>query len=171
VVDVLVAGWHPQLRLALAGSDPESRGAVAFRHAEPGSAWPSTPVTVIGDAIHLMPPIGGLGGNTALRDAHLLSRQLGAAARGERDTLAAISEYESDMRDYGTAAVRFALAQKDLALSHGAVATTAARTWFRMCAAVPALRRRTFGPGPTDPAAPRTWERARATAGPPVPAP
>jgi 2-polyprenyl-6-methoxyphenol hydroxylase-like FAD-dependent oxidoreductase len=171
VVDVLVASWHPQLRQALAGSDPESRGAVAFRYAEPGPAWPSTPVTVIGDAIHLMPPIGGLGGNTALRDAHLLSRLLGAAARGEQDTLAAISQYESDMRDYGAAAVRFALAQKDRALSHGTVPTTAARSWFRLCAAVPALRRRTFGPGPTDPAAPRAWEHVPATAGPPVPAP
>ena len=118
-----------------------------------------------------MPPIGGLGGNTALRDAHLLSRLLGAAARGEQDTLAAIGRYESDMRDYGAAAVRFAMAQKDRALSHGTVATTAARAWFRMCAAVPVLRRRTFGSGPTDPAAPRAWERVPAAAGPPVLAP
>jgi 2-polyprenyl-6-methoxyphenol hydroxylase-like FAD-dependent oxidoreductase len=78
-VDVLVAGWHPQLRRALAESDPESRNAIAFRAAEPGPPWPSTSVTLFGDAIHLMPPIGGLGGNTALRDAHLLTRLLTAA--------------------------------------------------------------------------------------------
>ncbi|HET6259869.1 MAG TPA: NAD(P)/FAD-dependent oxidoreductase [Pseudonocardia sp.] len=158
-VDVLVAAWHPQLRRALAESDPESRTAIAFRAAEPGPAWRSTPVTVIGDAIHLMPPIGGLGGNTALRDAHLLSRLLAAVARGDQDTLAAIGEYESDMREYGTAAVRSALAQKEQALSHGAVATAGARTWFRLCAAVPALRRRTFGQSYAGPAAPRPWER------------
>jgi 2-polyprenyl-6-methoxyphenol hydroxylase-like FAD-dependent oxidoreductase len=159
VVDVLVAGWHPQLRRALAESDRGSRSAIAFRAAEPGEPWPTTPVTVMGDAIHLMPPIGGLGGNTALRDAHLLSRLLASAARGERDTVSAIGEYESEMREYGTATVRYVLAQKEQALSRGVLATAGARGWFRLCAAVPALRRRTLGSGFAGPAAARAWER------------
>ncbi len=165
VVDVLVAGWHPRLRRALAESDPASRSAVAFRSVEPGGAWPSGPVTVLGDAIHVMPPIGGLGGNTALRDAHLLGRLLGASQREGGDVVAAIAEYEADMREYGTAAVRYAMGQKDQALSEGAMSTAAMRTWFRFCAAVPAVRRMTFGKSWTGPATPREWERTPVATG------
>lgn len=158
-VDVLAAGWHPKLRRALAASDPQSRGAICFRATVPPEPWTSTNVTVLGDAIHTMPPIGGLGGNTAMRDAHLLGRLLAIAAVGERDLVAAIGEYESDMREYGAAAVRYALTQTDQALSTGAAATIGARTWFRICARIPALRARTFRGSWTAPAAPRAWER------------
>jgi 2-polyprenyl-6-methoxyphenol hydroxylase-like FAD-dependent oxidoreductase len=164
VVDVLVAGWHPRLRRALASSDPESRGAVTFSAAPPVPAWTSGPVTVLGDASHVMPPIGGLGGNTALRDAHLLARLLPAVDRGERGLAGAVAEYEADMRDYGTAAVRYALEQAGQLLSPGATATAATRAFFRLCAAVPPLRRRAFARGWAAPAAPRGWERG------PVPA-
>jgi 2-polyprenyl-6-methoxyphenol hydroxylase-like FAD-dependent oxidoreductase len=158
VVDVLVAGWHPQLRRALADSDPASRSAVAFRAAPPVPGWRSGPVTVLGDAIHVMPPIGGLGGNTALRDAHLLSRLLPAVERGERG-LPAVAQYEAEMRDYGMAAVRYALEQAGQLLSPGAPATMAARAFFRLCAAIGPLRRRAFARGWSAPAAPRAWER------------
>jgi 2-polyprenyl-6-methoxyphenol hydroxylase-like FAD-dependent oxidoreductase len=163
VVDVLVAGWHPRLRRALAASDAESRSAVAFRASPEVPAWTSGPITVLGDAIHTMPPIGGLGGNTALRDAHLLSRLLPAVDRGERDLRDAVAEYEVEMRDYGAAAVRYALEQAEQLLSTGAAATLATRTFFRLCAAVPPLRRRAFASGWTGPATPRAWERRPAT--------
>ncbi len=162
VVDVLVAGWHPNLRRALANSDPESRSAVTFSAAPPVPVWPNGPVTVLGDAIHVMPPIGGLGGNTALRDAHLLSRLLPAVDRGERDLLDTVAEYEAEMRDYGTVAVHSALEQAEQLLSQGAAATVAARAFFRLCAAVPPLRRRAFARGWAVPAAPRAWERSPA---------
>jgi 2-polyprenyl-6-methoxyphenol hydroxylase-like FAD-dependent oxidoreductase len=166
VVDVLAAGWHPRLRRALANSDPESRSAMTFSAAPPVPAWTSGPVTVLGDAIHVMPPIGGLGGNTALRDAHLLSRLLPAVDRGERDLVDAVAEYEAEMRVYGTAAVRYALEQAGRLLTPGAAAMAGARAFFRLCAAVPPLRRRAFARGWAAPAAPREWERTpvRATA-------
>lgn len=159
VVDVLVAGWHPRLRRALANSDPASRSAVTFSAAPPVPTWTSGPVTVLGDAIHVMPPIGGLGGNTALRDAHLLSRLLPAVDRGERALLDAVAGYEAEMREYGTAAVRYATKQADQLLTTGAAATAGARAFFRIAAAVPPLRRRAFATGWAEPAAPRAWER------------
>lgn len=159
MVDVMVAGWQPRLRRALANSDPASRSAVNFSAAPPVPTWTSGPVTVLGDAIHVMPPIGGLGGNTALRDAHLLGRLLPAVDRGERALLDAVAEYEADMRDYGTGAVRYALAQAGQLLSPGATAMAGARTFFRLCSAVAPLRRRAFARGWSAPAAARAWER------------
>jgi 2-polyprenyl-6-methoxyphenol hydroxylase-like FAD-dependent oxidoreductase len=159
VVDVLVAGWHPRLRRALANAEPASRSAVTFSAAPPVPAWTSGPVTVLGDAIHVMPPIGGLGGNTALRDAHLLSRLLPAVDRGERSLLDAVAEYEAEMREYGTAAVRYAAKEAGRLLATGAAATAGARAFFRLAAAVPPLRRRAFATGWAEPAAPRVWER------------
>jgi 2-polyprenyl-6-methoxyphenol hydroxylase-like FAD-dependent oxidoreductase len=57
--------------------------------------WEATPVTLIGDAIHLAP---GFGGNLAMQDAHRLSDFLADYARGERDLLSAIGSYEEAMR-------------------------------------------------------------------------
>ncbi len=161
-VDVLVARWHPELRRALAAVEPQTRNAIAFRATAPLPAWTPSPVTVLGDAIHLMPPVGGLGGNTALRDAHLLTRQLGAVHRGERGLIPAIGGYESELREYGPAAVRRAVTDTERALAGGAAAALGVRSWFRLCSAIPAMRRRTFAGGWTTPAAPRDWELAAA---------
>jgi 2-polyprenyl-6-methoxyphenol hydroxylase-like FAD-dependent oxidoreductase len=66
--------------------------------------WDGEPrVTLIGDAVHAMTPAGGVGANTALRDAALLGRLLGAAG-GWREGLTA--EYEREMRLYASANVK-----------------------------------------------------------------
>jgi hypothetical protein len=44
-------------------------------------------------------------------------------------------------------------------LTPGATAMAAARAFFRLCAAVPPLRRRAFASGWAAPAAARAWER------------
>jgi 2-polyprenyl-6-methoxyphenol hydroxylase-like FAD-dependent oxidoreductase len=61
----------------------------------PMPAWPASPVTLIGDAIHLAP---GFGGNLAMQDAHRLHDALLRAASGEQDLVAAISASEHEMR-------------------------------------------------------------------------
>jgi 2-polyprenyl-6-methoxyphenol hydroxylase-like FAD-dependent oxidoreductase len=53
-----------------------------------------------------MSPSRGSGANTALRDAALLSAELAAAARGEKDVVRAIGDYEREMVAYGFEAVR-----------------------------------------------------------------
>ena len=81
---------------------------------------------LFGDAIHAMSPARGSGANTALQDEALLCRVLtGSAGNGARtdlagsgtvragsgadrngsDLIAAVGEYERQMRDYGYAAV------------------------------------------------------------------
>ncbi len=71
--------------------------------------WETTNITLLGDAIHSMTPFRGIGANTALRDAQLLGRNLIAAARGEVELVAGIHDYETQMIDYGFAAVRASL--------------------------------------------------------------
>jgi 2-polyprenyl-6-methoxyphenol hydroxylase-like FAD-dependent oxidoreductase len=161
-VDDLLAGWHPDLRRLLAASDPASRGGLQFSASPEIPPWTSTNITLLGDAVHTMPATGGLGGNAALRDARLLTRQLAMVNRGERDLLAAVAEYEAAVRDHGYAAVRAALEVRDRMLSSGRVAGLAMRTWFRLCRLSRTLRRRTFREPPDSLSAARPWERSPA---------
>lgn len=77
----------------------------------------------------------------ALRDASLLARALTAAQAGKRPLLSAIEEYEAEMRRYGFAAVDAVLENTRLATSSNRIAREAGKMWFRLCNAVPPLKR------------------------------
>jgi 2-polyprenyl-6-methoxyphenol hydroxylase-like FAD-dependent oxidoreductase len=98
--------WHPDLRRLVTLASVQETSLTAIRTAVPVAPWPPSRVTLLGDAIHAMSPAGGSGANTALRDAALLTSELGAAARGEKSPVQAIADYELRMVDYGFAAVR-----------------------------------------------------------------
>lgn len=108
VGEELIAGWHPALRRMLAESEPASRGGLLFSASTETPPWPSSRVTVLGDALHTMPPTGGLGGNAALHDARTLVAEL-----AQRPWQAAIPAYEAELRAHGYAAVREALTIRD----------------------------------------------------------
>ncbi|MFF1615322.1 FAD-dependent oxidoreductase [Amycolatopsis sp. NPDC058278] len=91
----LAAGLHPTLRLIVAEAWPDLTAALRIGTIPPMPAWPASPVTVIGDAIHLAP---GFGANLAMRDAHRLGEALAEADRGRLDLLGAIGAYEDTMR-------------------------------------------------------------------------
>ncbi|TQV94162.1 FAD-binding domain-containing protein [Cordyceps javanica] len=111
----LTRGWHPRFRALVEAMRDEEAAFWKITCSTPSGVprWPNEPrVTVIGDAAHSMTPAGGLGANTALRDAALLGRLIGeAAAAGGgggggwriRDGLTA--DYEEEMRVYGSEAV------------------------------------------------------------------
>ncbi|MFD1048777.1 FAD-dependent oxidoreductase, partial [Kibdelosporangium lantanae] len=67
-------GWHPALRRVFAGVDEFF--PIAIRAGQRVIPWESGPVTLLGDAIHAMPPAGGVGANTALQDAATLAGEL-----------------------------------------------------------------------------------------------
>jgi 2-polyprenyl-6-methoxyphenol hydroxylase-like FAD-dependent oxidoreductase len=90
-----IRDWHPGLRRLVDASDLDTMLLTPVRSAARVDPWPPSPITLLGDAIHSMPPTGGIGANTALRDAALLSRQLASAAQGRVHPVDAIAAYES----------------------------------------------------------------------------
>ena len=128
----MIRSWHPDLRALHARAAVDETFLVRVRTSPAVPPWPPSRVTVLGDAIHAMSPARGSGANTALQDAALLCRTLtGTAGNGARtdlagsgtarnggDLIAAVGEYERQMRDYGYAAV---------AASQAAEAETGAR--------------------------------------------
>lgn len=160
----MMAGWHPDLIRLAAEAEPGSFGAFPFAAAPPASPWASSTVTLLGDAIHSMPPAGGNGANMALRDASLLSQRLAAAARGDTPLLQAISDYETEMRDYAFSAVRTALTNERLGLNASPFAQAGMRAWFRLGSAIPAVKRAGFGDSWAKDARPRPWELKSAAA-------
>ncbi|MFM0502093.1 FAD-dependent oxidoreductase [Paraburkholderia caffeinilytica] len=103
LIDTIVHRWHPRLRTLFAEADAATLTIVPVRSASPAIAtWRAGPVTLLGDAIHAMSPAGGVGANSALRDAAALA---GAAANGP-DLRQAVARYEIAMRAWAEAAIR-----------------------------------------------------------------
>lgn len=92
-----VRGGHPGLVELVERVDTSTTGPNAVRYLEPADSWPSGRVTLLGDAIHAMPPSFGAGANSALRDAAALVDALESVVAGAPLVLA-IAEYEAAMR-------------------------------------------------------------------------
>jgi 2-polyprenyl-6-methoxyphenol hydroxylase-like FAD-dependent oxidoreductase len=148
LVGDMTPGWHPNLRRLFALADPASCFPITIRTSVPIPAWPPSPVTLLGDAIHTMTPGQGVGANTALRDAALLCRQLVAAHQGAKPLVAAIGDYQAEMVPYGFARVADSLAQNGSSGNDplhkpvlGRVMLAATRSYFRAVDRIPAVRR------------------------------
>ncbi len=142
VVAHRITTWSPGLRQLVADSVPETVNALRVRSAEPVTAWPTGPVTLLGDAIHNMTPMAGIGANTALRDADLLRRNLVTA---RPDITAAVADYERQMLDYGFAAVAQSLRNARFAASGNPIVRRAMRGVLRAVNLVPPVKRRMLG--------------------------
>jgi 2-polyprenyl-6-methoxyphenol hydroxylase-like FAD-dependent oxidoreductase len=139
--------WSPIFRELQRQTDPSTCFPLNIRTSERPAPWPSSNVTLLGDAIHTMTPGRGVGANTALRDAELLCGQLVAARDGHLALLDGIAAYETEMRDYAFAAVEKSLEQMDgRALVHkpviGRAVLELTRAGMRLVNNVPPLKRR-----------------------------
>jgi 2-polyprenyl-6-methoxyphenol hydroxylase-like FAD-dependent oxidoreductase len=132
-----IATWSPDLRRVVSESHPETVSRWHIRSSKPIERWRPTNVTLLGDAIHAMTPMRGIGANIALKDAQLLSRCI-------TDGGDAIARYEAEMYEYGFAAVRDSLRAARQFAEGSAVSRTLFRTVLRTAAAVPALKRAMF---------------------------
>ncbi|CAM3691230.1 NAD(P)/FAD-dependent oxidoreductase [Kibdelosporangium persicum] len=103
------SGWHPALRTILRYADVSETFPVAVRATAPIEPWAPGNVIPLGDAVHAMPPSGGVGANTAMRDASTLTRWLRAVDRGECSVSEASENYQAEMLGYATEAVAMSL--------------------------------------------------------------
>ncbi|MFC7589661.1 FAD-dependent oxidoreductase [Nonomuraea antimicrobica] len=101
----LTADAHPAMRRIIERSWPEQTFHLSIGTTLPIPAWVSDHVTLLGDAVHAMPPSRGSGANTALSDAADLARHLITVQQGSSTLLEAISAYERAMIERGFAAV------------------------------------------------------------------
>lgn len=101
--------WHPDLRHIWTHAEVAETYPITLRATVPVTPWPPGNVIPLGDAAHTMPPTGGVGANTALRDASTLCRALAAVRRGEDTISAAAARYQAEMVDYATEAVTMSL--------------------------------------------------------------
>ena len=71
--------YHPSIRVIVEKQDPKTSATWASQCSSPEGipAWPTQRrVTILGDAVHAVPPTGGLGGNLALNDVRTLLETL-----------------------------------------------------------------------------------------------
>jgi 2-polyprenyl-6-methoxyphenol hydroxylase-like FAD-dependent oxidoreductase len=136
--------WAPGLRAMVDASAPDSVAPVALRSMSQLPSWTPTNVTVIGDAIHNMTPMAGIGANTALRDADALRRQL--TDRHTTPLSTRVGNYESAMRTYANAALARSTRNAQNAATTSQVTRTLFRALLRTAAATPPLTRVMFGP-------------------------
>ena len=104
-----IGHWHPAIVDLIRLTDPSTVALLKVRTSVPVEPWPTSRVTLLGDAIHAMTYFRALGGNSAIYDSGILVRELLAARRGEKPILSALADYETAMLEHGTEAVRSSL--------------------------------------------------------------
>jgi 2-polyprenyl-6-methoxyphenol hydroxylase-like FAD-dependent oxidoreductase len=112
--------FPPEFSRVVAEGDPTDAVLVPIQAASPVPEWETTRVTLMGDAIHAMPPLGTHDVNAALHDARILTEQL--VAGGDRNVFPALRAYEAMMRRDGFGAVQ--RAQADLREMVGTISMT-----------------------------------------------
>lgn len=130
--------WHPDLVRLVSASADGSVSRLPILTSVPLRDWPTGPVTLLGDAAHSMTPFRGIGANTALRDAQLLSRTLTSSSTV--DVLGAVGVYEREMRKYSSRAVRASARSAEQFVSDSRLGRLLTRTMFRAMGVAQRLR-------------------------------
>lgn len=112
----LFADWDPRFTALIAACDGTVR-SWSINTLPVGLTWPSRPeITLLGDAAHLMPPVGQ-GANMAMLDGALL----GLALAAHRDDFhAAVHDYEREMFERTSAAAQQSANMQEMLMSPNA---------------------------------------------------
>ncbi|HET8843151.1 MAG TPA: FAD-dependent monooxygenase, partial [Ktedonobacteraceae bacterium] len=120
VAQNMIVDWHTVLRQLVSQTDVSTVMAAPLRIATSVTPWESQNITLLGDAIHSMPPTRGIGGNIALKDAQLLCQRLIEVARQEKTLPEALKEYVVEMLRYSFAAVKSSKQSLDMIVMENA---------------------------------------------------
>lgn len=131
VAQDMIDGWHPPLRHLVSLTEQSTVIATPLRIATSVTPWESQNITLLGDAIHSMPPTRGIGGNTALRDAQFLCQKLIAVTQQEKTQASALKEYVTEMLHYSFAAVKSSKQALDMIVMENSVGRALTRTALR----------------------------------------
>lgn len=102
----LTSKWHPKIRSIFENQIDAEAAFLKMTTSAPEGVpkWDNAArVTIAGDAVHAMTPAGGVGANTALKDAAFLGKLI-ADAKGWREGIT--HEYERKMRIYASENVK-----------------------------------------------------------------
>ena len=96
----LTREWHPSLKSLFELQEIQQCSTMRVLSATPNiPSWnPSALVTLIGDSIHVMSPCGGVGANTALRDAAQLVKVI-ADSKDRVLSAEDVGSFEKDVRE------------------------------------------------------------------------
>ena len=140
-----IGNWGNDLKTLLRESDISTVTCINIRSMPDLSPWAPTNVTLMGDSIHNMTPMAGVGANTALRDAEVLTRLLTDVTAGRISLLDAVGIYEDEMREYANVSVSISRMNAQNAVKGGTFSRVFLRGLLRAAHASPAVMRATFG--------------------------
>ena len=138
-------GWSPSLTTLMQGSSPATIAPVPLCCMPHLEEWEPSNITLLGDSIHNMTPMAGIGANTALRDADVLTEVLLQAARDGTSIVEAVGKYESRMREYANAAVALSRQNSENASSGKWLPRQVFRIILKLAQASPPVMRATIG--------------------------
>ncbi|GGN11301.1 2-polyprenyl-6-methoxyphenol hydroxylase-like FAD-dependent oxidoreductase [Actinoplanes campanulatus] len=99
------ADFHPLIRRLVDTAELDTTVLNPFAAGRRPHRWAVPGATMMGDAVHVMPPFGAHGGNTALRDAALLGHRIVEALASGTPVQEAIARYQDEMVSYAFRAV------------------------------------------------------------------
>jgi 2-polyprenyl-6-methoxyphenol hydroxylase-like FAD-dependent oxidoreductase len=141
-----ITRWAPGIRTVIAGTAAETLAPVVMRSMPQLNAWNPSQVTVLGDAIHNMTPLAGIGANTALRDAETMRAAL--TMPGAARIIAQVGTYETNMRTYANEALALSTSNARNAVGDKTIGRRAFRTMLRIGRKFPPVNKLMFGPSP-----------------------
>ncbi len=141
IVQQMINNWHPDLRHVIGLTNADTVIATSLRIATQVAPWHSQNITLLGDAIHSMPPTRGIGGNIALKDAQLLCQKLVEVATQEKTLQQALKEYVTAMLHYSFAAVRSSKQAMDLIVMENPVGRALTKTALRSASSFTARKK------------------------------
>jgi 2-polyprenyl-6-methoxyphenol hydroxylase-like FAD-dependent oxidoreductase len=139
------SSWAPELRGLVQDAEVDTLAAIPLRSMPALPRWRPSPVTLIGDAIHNMTPMAGVGANTALRDAAALKTALVGAKEGTRSIAEAVGLYEEAMRAYANPAIEQSRKNALNAVRDRKTDRWLFKSLLRMSEIVPSIKRKLFG--------------------------